>query len=204
MLLLVIVVGGILVIRNQISLGDLGAFSEYANNIIWPMEILGWLSNDFASAIASNKKINKILLEEPEIKEEEQPVHLDTIKGRLEFEHVSFSLDNTQILDNIDFVLEPGKTIGIMGMTGSGKSSIVNLTERFYDVTEGKITLDGVDLKKLALSDVRRSTAVVMQDVFLFSDTITDNVSLGKRDSMEQERVAIDALDAYFADKFSF
>ncbi len=189
MLLLVIVVGGILVIRNQISLGDLGAFSEYANNIIWPMEILGWLSNDFASAIASNKKINKILLEEPEIKEEEQPVHLDTIKGRLEFEHVSFSLDNTQILENIDFVLEPGKTIGIMGMTGSGKSSIVNLTERFYDVTKGRIMLDGVDLKKLALSDVRRSTAVVMQDVFLFSDTITDNVSLGKRDSMQQETI---------------
>ena len=153
------------------------------------MEILGWLSNDFASAIASNKKINKILLEEPEIKEEEQPVHLDTIKGRLEFEHVSFSLDNTQILENIDFVLEPGKTIGIMGMTGSGKSSIVNLTERFYDVTKGRITLDGVDLKKLALSDVRRSTAVVMQDVFLFSDTITDNVSLGKRDSMQQETI---------------
>lgn len=189
MLLAVIVMGGILVIRGEISLGDLGAFSEYANNIIWPMEILGWLSNDLASAIASNKKINKILAEEPEIREEEAPIHLEKIKGRLVFEHVGFTLDDTQILSDIDFALEPGKTIGIMGMTGSGKSSIVNLAERFYDVTEGRITLDGVDVRHLRLSDVRKSSAVVMQDVFLFSDTITDNVSLGSRDSMKPETV---------------
>lgn len=189
MLLAVIVTGGILVIRGEISLGDLGAFSEYANNIIWPMEILGWLSNDFASAIASNKKINKILSEEPEIREEETPVRLEKIRGRLAFEHVGFALDDTQILSDIDFVLEPGKTIGIMGMTGSGKSSIVNLAERFYDVTEGRITLDGVDVKRLRLADVRKSSAVVMQDVFLFSDTIADNVSLGSRASMKPETV---------------
>lgn len=187
--LAVIVVGGVLVIREQISLGDLGAFSEYANNIIWPMEILGWLSNDFASAIASNKKINKILSEEPEIKEEEEPLQIGEVQGRLEFEHVGFTLDDTEILRDISFTLEPGKTLGIMGMTGSGKSSIVNLTERFYDVTEGRVTLDGVDVRKLALSDVRGSIAVVMQDVFLFSDTITDNVSLGRRDTMAQETI---------------
>lgn len=189
MLLAVIVTGGILVIRGEISLGDLGAFSEYANNIIWPMEILGWLSNDFASAIASNKKINKILSEESEIREEETPVRLEKIRGRLAFEHVGFALDDTQILSDIDFVLEPGKTIGIMGMTGSGKSSIVNLAERFYDVTEGRITLDGVDVRRLRLADVRKSSAVVMQDVFLFSDTIADNVSLGSRASMKPETV---------------
>lgn len=187
--LMVIVVGGILVIRGQITLGALGAFSEYANNIIWPMEILGWLSNDFASAIASNKKINKILSEEPEIKEEEEPLQIGEVRGRLEFEHVGFTLDDTEILKDISFTLEPGKTLGIMGMTGSGKSSIVNLTERFYDVTAGRVTLDGVDVRKLALSDVRGSIAVVMQDVFLFSDTITDNVSLGNRDMMKQETI---------------
>ncbi|MBP3544221.1 MAG: ABC transporter ATP-binding protein [Lachnospiraceae bacterium] len=187
--LMVIVAGGVLVIREQISLGDLGAFSEYANNIIWPIEIMGWLSNDFASALASNKKINKILTEEPEIREEEKPVRLEKIEGRLEFEHVGFKLDDTQILSDISFVLEPGKTIGIMGMTGSGKTSIVNLTERFYDVTEGRVTLDGVDVRKLPISDVRKSTSVVMQDVFLFSDTITDNVSLGNRDSMKQDTI---------------
>lgn len=187
--LMVIVVGGILVIRGRITLGALGAFSEYANNIIWPMEILGWLSNDFASAIASNKKINKILSEEPEIKEEEEPLQIGEVRGRLEFEHVGFTLDDTEILKDISFTLEPGRTLGIMGMTGSGKSSIVNLTERFYDVTEGRVTLDGVDVRKLALSDVRGSIAVVMQDVFLFSDTITDNVSLGNRDMMEQETI---------------
>lgn len=189
MLLMVIVVGGILVINGQLSLGSLGAFSEYANNIIWPIEIMGWLSNDLASAIASNKKINRILSEKPEITEGEELVHLEEIKGRLEFDHVDFVLDDTRILTDISFTLEPGKTIGIMGMTGSGKSSVVNLTERFYDVTEGKVTLDGVDVRKLPLEDVRRSTAVVMQDVFLFSDTITDNVSLGNRAGMGQETI---------------
>lgn len=188
-LVLVIIVGGILVINGKITIGALGAFTEYANNIIWPMEILGWLSNDMASALASNKKINKILAEEAEIKDDEKPVCLDKIEGNIEFKNVSFSLNDTEILKDINFKLEKGKTIGIMGMTGSGKTSIVNLIERFYDVTEGEILIDGVDIRKLPVADVRRSSSVVMQDVFLFSDTITENVSLGSRGSMDEESI---------------
>ena len=189
LLVLLIIFGGILVIKDRISIGDLGAFTQYANNIIWPMEMLGWLSNELASALASNKKINKILVEEPDIKEAEKPILLEKMEGKVEFKDVSFSLHDTEILKHINFCLEKGKTLGIMGMTGSGKSSSVNLIERFYDVTEGEILLDGVDIKMLPLKDVRKNTSVVMQDVFLFSDTIGENVSIGSHGVMDKETI---------------
>lgn len=188
-LVLIIIVGGILVMQKEISIGQLGAFTEYANNIIWPMEILGWLSNDLASALASNKKINQILAEQPEIRNQEERIVFEERKGNLEFRNVTFSIDETEILKNVSFKLEQGKTIGIMGMTGSGKTSIVNLMERFYDVTGGEILLNGVDIRKLPLETIRQSMAVVMQDVFLFSDTIRENVRLGQRATMPEETV---------------
>jgi len=191
-LVLIIIAGGVLVMQNEISLGQLGAFTEYANNIIWPMEILGWLSNDLASALASNKKINHILAEEAEIQDEKTNMHSvlpEKLEGNLEFKHVSFSLNDMEILKDVSFQLEKGKTIGIMGMTGSGKTSIVNLIERFYDVTDGEILLDGIDIRNLPLKQVRQNTAVVMQDVFLFSDTIRENVRLGQRATMPEETV---------------
>ena len=187
--MLILLLGGRFVIQGTITLGVLGAFLEYSNNIVWPMEMLGWLSNELASALASNKKINKILVEEPDIKEAEKPILLEKMEGKVEFKDVSFSLHETEILKHINFCLEKGKTLGIMGMTGSGKSSIVNLIERFYDVTEGEILLDGVDIKMLPLKDVRKNTSVVMQDVFLFSDTIGENVSIGSHGVMDKETI---------------
>ena len=188
-LVFIIIIGGILVMQDEISIGQLGAFAEYANNIIWPMEILGWLSNDLASALASDKKINRILAEQPEIRNQEELVIPSEQKGNLEFRKVSFSMNNTEILKDVSFKLEQGKTIGIMGMTGSGKTSIVNLMERFYDVSEGTILLNGIDIRKLPLETIRQSMAVVMQDVFLFSDTIRENVRLGQRATMPEETV---------------
>ncbi len=188
-LVFIIIAGGILVMQKEISIGQLGAFTEYANNMIWPMEILGWLSNDLASALASNKKINRILAEQPEISNQEKLVLLEEQKGNLEFRNVTFSINDTEILKDVSFRLEKGKTIGIMGMTGSGKTSIVNLMERFYDVTDGEILLDGVDIRQLPLETIRQSMAVVMQDVFLFSDTIRENVRLGQRATMPEETV---------------
>ncbi len=189
LMMAVIVVGGIMVIKKQITIGELGAFSEYANNITWPMEMVGWLSNDFAAAMASNKKIKRIMAEKPDIKNPEQPVVPDKIRGELQFKHVDFELHGSQILTDVDFTLQPGKTLGIMGVTGSGKSSIVNLIQRFYDVTSGEILLDGIDIRKLPLSVLRGQTSVVMQDVFLFSDTITDNIKTGNKDATEWESV---------------
>jgi ATP-binding cassette, subfamily B, multidrug efflux pump len=186
---LVIIFGGIKVINGQISLGTLGAFTEYSNNIVWPMEMLGWLSNDVASAFASNKKIQKILNETPVIKEKEDCTVLGNVKGTIEFDHVSFAQEDKDILSDISFKLESGKTLGIMGATGAGKSSIVNLLQRFYDTTEGEIRLDGVNIKDLTLKELRSNISVVMQDVFLFSDTIYENIKFGKRDSISEEDI---------------
>lgn len=186
---LVIIFGGSMVIKGEITLGTLGAFTEYSNNIVWPMEMLGWLSNDLASAFASNKKIQKILNEAPVVKEKTDCTLLEEVKGTIEFDHVSFAQGDKTILSDISFSLESGKTIGIMGATGAGKTSIINLLQRFYDVNEGEIRLDGVNIKELSLKELRSNLSLVMQDVFLFSDTVTENIKLGKRDLVNEEEI---------------
>lgn len=180
--IVILLLGGRMVMLDVITLGTLGAFIEYSNNIVWPMEMLGWLSNDISAGIASNKKITKIFSEIPVITENDNPVILDKVQGKIEFSHVSFHKEDMhEILHDISFVIEPGKTIGIMGATGAGKTSVISLLQRLYDATDGKIMLDGVDIKELSLGQLRSSISLVMQDVFLFSDTITENVKLGKR-----------------------
>ena len=189
MLLAVVIIGGFMVIRERMTLGDLGAFMEYANNIIWPMEIVGWLSNDIASAFASWKKIKKAAEQEPKIEEAKTATKLQEIKGEIRFDHVGFELDGNKILDDINLTIKPGQTLGIMGMTGTGKTTIVNLLQRFYDVTEGAIYLDGVDIRELPLAQLRAAMAVVMQDVFLFSDSVTENVKTGRREATSMQTV---------------
>ena len=189
MLLLVVIVGGFLVIAGKMSLGDLGAFSEYANNVIWPMEILGWLCNDIASAFASWKKIQKVAKEEPQIQDAKDASALPRVEGRLTFEHVSLVRAGQEILHDVSFEVRPGQTLGIMGMTGTGKTTIVSLLQRFYDVTSGRILLDGTDIRKIPLAQLRGSMAVVMQEVFLFSDSVSENVRTGRHDAISQETV---------------
>lgn len=194
--LAVIILGGKMVIDGEMSLGTLGAFSEYASNIVWPMEMLGWLSNMLASSFASGRRIKKIADVQPEIIENEQPVMLEEVSGNVRFDKVSFTLGDKEILSNISFNLSAGRTIGIMGATGTGKTSIINLLQRFYDVTEGEISLDGVDIKELSLKQLRECISLVMQDVFLFSDTITANVKMGKKQLVNQEEVIDAAIKA--------
>ncbi len=185
--LVILLFGGRLVINGEFSPGSLGAFVEYSMNIVWPMEMLGWLTNSFSSAVASNRKLNRIYAERPSIVEKENPVTLEKVHGQITFSHVFFSkLDEGasspyEILHDISFKVEEGRTIGIMGATGAGKSSIVHLLQRFYDTSQGCITIDGVDVKDMSLKQLRSSISLVMQDVFLFSDTITENVKLGKK-----------------------
>ncbi|RDY31284.1 ABC transporter ATP-binding protein [Lachnotalea glycerini] len=184
-----IVYGGTLVIKGEITLGTLGAAVEYCSNIVWPMEMLGWLFNDLASAIASNNKIKKIYNEKPQIIEIPVPIILGEVKGNIKFDNVSLKLDNKYILKDISFEVQAGKTIGIMGATGTGKTSIINLLQRFYDATKGRILLDGIDIRKLSLQELRKNIALVMQDIFLFSDTINSNVKLGKSSVVRNEEV---------------
>ena len=188
--LLTLLVGGKFAIDGNLSLGSLGAMVEYSNNIVWPMEMLGWLTNSFSSAIASNRKIKKIYKEKPTIKEIDNPFILDEVEGNITFDHVSYAKEDRQpILEYVSFNLEAGKTLGIMGETGSGKTTIINLLSRFYDVTDGCIKIDGVDVRELTLKQLRESIAVVMQDVFLFSDTISENIKLGMKNEIGAKEV---------------
>lgn len=180
-----VIIGGFQVVYGEMTLGTLVAFSEYCRNIVWPMEMLGWLTNDLSSAVASLKKLDKIYKQETSIKEQENPVILDEVKGEISFEHVSFSRGGQKILEDVSFTLPRGKTLGVMGATGAGKTSMINLLMRFFDVDAGSVRLDGVDVRKLSLRQLRSSVGTVMQDVFLFSDTISENIRMGQRDTME-------------------
>lgn len=181
----VLLFGGVLVMRGEFTLGELSAFFAYSNNIVWPMEMLGWLTNSLSYAVASNRRIQKLYEEKPAVKNPENPVVLPSVKGQITFEHVSFhKADQHEILHDISFTVEPGKTVGIMGTTGAGKSSLIYLLQRLYDVTDGAIYLDGVNIKELSLHQLRGAMSFVMQDVFLFSDTILENVKLGKKDTL--------------------
>lgn len=190
------ILGGISVMNGNISLGALVAYVEYSRNCTWPMEMMGWLTNDLSSAVASYKKIKKIYEVKPEIEDSRNVVTLDHVSGNVEFDHVSFKLDGKQILSDISFSVNEGKTLGIMGATGSGKSSIINMLHRFYDTTEGSVRLDGVDIRKISLRQLRRSVAVVLQDVFLFSDTIEENIKMGNRNTMQMDEIKSAAASA--------
>lgn len=188
--LLTILVGGKLVIDGEMTLGQMTAFVEYSANIVWPMEMLGWLTNSFSAAVASNKKIKKIYEVKPTITEVTDTVKLEKVEGKVCFDHVSFHKEDMyEILHDISFTVEPGKTLGIMGATGAGKTSIVQLLQRMYDATDGAIYLDDVNIRELSLEQLRTSVSYVMQDVFLFSDTINDNIKLGKKDYIDFKTV---------------
>ena len=204
-----LLIGGGMVMRGEFSLGSLGAFVEYSNNIVWPMEMLGWVTNSFSSAVASNKKIRKIYQEKPTVLEKETPVILPKITGKITFDHVSFEKtdrikgENGQeimkpvgILRDISFTVNPGKTIGIMGATGAGKSSLIYLLQRLYDCTDGAILLDDTDIRDLTLKQLRGNISTVMQDVFLFSDTISENVKLGKKELVNHSVIRQASADA--------
>ena len=190
------VLGGVSVMKGEMSLGALVAFVEYTRNCTWPMEMIGWLTNGLSSGIASYKKIKKIYAVKPEVYDKENPIILEKVEGNISFEKVNFSIEGKEILKDIDFQLPAGKTLGIMGATGSGKTSIINLLQRFFDASEGCIKVDGIDIRDLTLKQLRSNIAVVLQDVFLFSDTIEENIKMGQRKVLSKEEVQYAATRA--------
>ncbi len=186
---------GLQVINGSMTLGELSAITVYTAELSWPMMEIGWILSEFASARASLKKISVIVDSEPVIKD--GPKHLEKQTGDLEFDHVTLLGNNGgKILDDVSFHLRSGKTLGIMGATGSGKSTIANLAMRFIDPSSGSVRTDGVDLRELDLESARCGKAIVTQDIFLFSDTITANLDKGRKGLLSQDLIVRSATDA--------
>lgn len=176
---IMILVGGFLVINKTMTLGDIIIF----NSLLWalngPMRMAGYLINDTERFIASTAKIRELLDTEAKIVNKADANNTKRIKGNIVFDNVSFNYGDTDALKNVSFSVKAGQTIGIVGPTGAGKSTLTNLISRFYDPTEGKIYIDGVEIRDLDIRKLRNSIGVAMQDIFLFSDTIEGNIAYG-------------------------
>ena len=185
-----IIIGGILIIRKDptgLDVATLVAFQGYMSMLVWPMKNLGWLTNMLAQNSASAKKIFTILDTDSDIKNIENPVVPSEIKGHIVFDNVTFKYNDQEVLNNINLDIKPGITVAIMGTTGSGKSSIINLIGRYYDPSEGSIIIDGVNVKNLDLKTLRKNMSVVPQDTFLFSDSILENIRIGNKNASMEE-----------------
>ena len=186
--LVVIYFGGKMYIEGTIkSIGTIAEFILYVNMLTWPVATIGWVSSLIQEAEASQKRINEFLKIDPEIKNNNFDKSI--IKGEIEFKNVSFTYDDTNIeaLKNISFKVNKGETLAILGKTGSGKSSILTLITRMYDIKEGSILIDEIPISKVNLSDLRNSIGIVPQDAFLFSDSIKNNIKFGKESATDEE-----------------
>ena len=188
----VIYVGGKQYIEGEItSVGTIAEFILYVNMLTWPVAIVGWLTSIVQRAEASQKRINEFLKEQPEITNEvEEPME---IRGKIEFKNVTFTYEDTHItaLKNLSFTINPGQTIAIIGKTGSGKSTILDLVARLYDTTAGEVLIDDVPIRRINLESLRSSIGAVPQDAFLFSDTIRNNIQFGKENATDDEIIAM-------------
>ena len=188
--LVVIFFGGKMYIEGSHGITNIGTIAEfilYVNMLTWPVASLGWVSSMIQEAAASQKRINEFLKIQPEIQNNVE--NHSVINGVITFENVSFTYDDTNIkaLKNVSFSINKGETLAILGKTGSGKSSILTLISRLYDVNEGKISVDGIEISQLNLFDLRNSIGVVPQDALLFSDSIKNNIKFGKEDAIDGE-----------------
>ncbi|HEU0137503.1 MAG TPA: ABC transporter ATP-binding protein, partial [Flavobacterium sp.] len=195
--LVVIYFGGMMYIDGRIaSIGIIAEFILYVNMLTWPVASLGWISSMVQEAEASQKRINEFLKIEPEIKNNHPEP--SRINGSIAFENVDFVYEDTNIqaLQNVSFSVAKGETLAIIGKTGSGKSTILSLISRMYDVTGGVVTVDNVPISQLNLANLRDSIGIVPQDAFLFSDSIKNNIKFGKEDATEEEVVAASKMAA--------
>jgi len=198
---LIIWYGGGSVVQGSISLGILFAFIQYTEMFFRPIRDLSEKYNVLQTAMASSERVFKLFDDDTFIKNPESPVKLEKVDGKIEFENVKFAYNKDEyVLKNINFVINPGETVAIVGATGAGKTSIINILTRFYDINEGAIKLDGIDIKKLDKRELRKYISIVLQDVFLFSGTIYSNITLNDKNiSIEK---ATEAARTVGADKF--
>jgi ATP-binding cassette subfamily B protein len=195
---LILLYGGSRVLAGTLTLGALVAFIQYSERFWRPISDLSEKFNILQQAMASSERIFTLLDTKPEVVAPDTPVRLDRVRGRVGFENVSFAYQpGAPVLHDIDFTVEPGKSVALVGATGAGKTSIISLLARFYDVPQGRVTLDGVDVRLLDPAQLRSALALVLQDVHLFSGTIASNIRLGSAIPDQRVREAARAVHAH-------
>lgn len=187
LMVVLILYGGYQVICGEMTLGNLVTVNGYLWMLSNPLRFAGWWVNDVQRFITSVEKIYDTYSKEPDVKKPKKGIKRKEMQGNIEFRNVSYEVEGEDIIHNISFSVEKGQTVGILGSTGAGKSTIMNLLCRFYDVTEGEVLVDGIDVKNWDLHDLRDNIGMAMQDVFLFSDTIEGNIAYGKPDCTFEE-----------------
>ena len=190
-IIIVIWFGGIKVIDGEMNLGEMTAFIVYLGILIWPMIAVGWVINIVQQAEASMKRINIILAKPYEIEDTEISDHaISKLKGNIEFKNVSFRYNEhlPEIIKDFNLKIPSGSSLAIMGYTGSGKTSLINLIPRLYDCTEGEVLIDGYNVKTIPLGTLRTNIGMVQQEPFLFSDSVTNNISYGLKE-IDEKRV---------------
>ncbi|HLJ62166.1 MAG TPA: ABC transporter ATP-binding protein [bacterium] len=175
--------GGALVVRGPLTLGQLVQFSYYLARLSFPMVALGWITNLWQQGRASMLRLDEIFRITPEVRDPADPIELAAPRGEIEFRHVTVAFDGAPVLHDVSLRIPEGRTVAIVGATGSGKSTLVGLVPRLYDPVRGEVLVDGHDVRTLSLASLRRAIALVPQEAFLFSDTLHENISLGRDDA---------------------
>jgi ATP-binding cassette subfamily B multidrug efflux pump len=195
------VIGGVQVATGTLSLGDVTAFIQYSRQFTWPITQLASIANVMQSAVASAERVFELLDEPEEVPDVADPVVLTDVEGAITLTDVSFRYNtDTPLIEDLDLVVEPGQTVAIVGPTGAGKTTLVNLLLRFYEIDSGRIAVDGVDTRDMSRDGLRRLFGMVLQDAWLFSGTIRDNIAYGREGAGEAEVIA--AAEAAHADHF--
>lgn len=187
LMVVLILYGGYQAICGEMTLGNLVTVNGYLWMLSNPLRFAGWWVNDVQRFVTSVEKIYDTYSKEPDVKKPKKGIKRKEMQGNIEFRNVSYEVEGEDIIHNISFTVEKGQTVGILGSTGAGKSTIMNLLCRFYDVTEGEVLVDGINVKNWDLHDLRDNIGMAMQDVFLFSDTIEGNIAYGKPDCTFEE-----------------
>jgi ATP-binding cassette subfamily B protein len=205
--IIVVWAGGAMIINNTLTLGDISAFVIYLGMLIWPMIAFGWILNIIQQASASMKRLIKIFNEELEIQDSSSTRYsINSIKGKIEFQNISFKYRENlpNVLENINFTIEPGETAAIIGRTGTGKTTLINLIPRLFDPTEGKVLIDGYPVNEIPLKVLRSNIGLVPQETFLFSDTLKNNILYGARSKTDELIKLVSEISQLHKDVESF